>query len=81
MVWMASEGVLVLLGINDDKKRPNGLDSVDTDVLALRVVDGLREELEELVDVVHEPRRIVVQKGIDHVRTALTRHNILLVSR
>ncbi|KAK1246113.1 hypothetical protein MKX07_005182 [Trichoderma sp. CBMAI-0711] len=70
------EGLGVLLGVDEHENGTNGADNVHADLLAV-VVDARLEQLEELIGVVAEVRRVVLEHGIEDERANLTVHNVV----
>jgi len=57
------EGLRVLLGLNVHEDGTNGLDNVDADLLAVRVLDAGLEQLKKLVGVFFEMLGVLLQHG------------------
>lgn len=73
------EGLGILLGLDDHEDGTNSADDVDADLLALRVLNAGLEELKELVGVVAEVGRVLLEHGVEEERTDLASNDIVVV--
>ncbi|KAH6609915.1 hypothetical protein Trco_003261 [Trichoderma cornu-damae] len=70
------EGLGVLLGVNEHEDGADGPNDVHADLLAV-VVDAGLEQLQELVGVVAEVRRVVLEHGVEDKGADLARNDVV----
>ncbi len=63
--------LLVLEGLEHEQHRADGHHRVDADIGALRVAEGVAEELQELGNLIGEGGRVLLQQAEDDVRADL----------